>query len=104
MADGNAARHVENLDPASLRALACRSLTSQDFQAGLAPLCRLLLTLDHRDPERPLVLACLAVVYARIGRPEAARRALRKAEAAAVGPRAIGALRLAQREVEAATG
>src|SRR5689334_5032460 len=98
MADAAAARDITNVDRASLQALACRSLEAKDFRAGLAPLCRLLLALDHRDPERPLVLACLAVVYARMGRPEAARRALREAEATASGARAVAAARLAQRE------
>jgi hypothetical protein len=104
MADAGAAREITKLDRVSLQALACRSLEAKDFRAGLAPLCRLLLTLDHRDPERPLVLACLAVVYARIGRSEAARRTLRRAEAAASGARAAGAVRLAKKEIEATTG
>lgn len=96
-----AARDITNTERASLEALACRSLEAQDFRAGLAPLCRLLLTLDHLDPERPLVLACLAVVYARIGRLEAARRTLRSAEATASGARAIAAIALGKAEIEA---
>jgi len=99
MANSGAARDVTDIDRASLEALAYRSLAAQDFRAGLAPLCRLLLTLDQRDPERPLVLACLAVVYARLGRPEDARQALGKAESAASSARAMGAVRLARGQV-----
>jgi uncharacterized membrane protein len=104
MTDAGAARDITKIDRVSLQALVCRSLEAKDFRAGLAPLCRLLLTLDHRDPERPLVLACLAVVYARIDRPEAARRTLRCAEAAARGARAASAVQLAKREIDATTG
>lgn len=100
MADLGAAREVADGDRASLEALAYRSLAAQDFRAGLAPLCRLLLTLDHRDPERPLVLACLAVVYARLGRLDEAHQALRKAESAASSTRAIAAVRLVRGEIE----
>jgi hypothetical protein len=104
MGDSGAARDISNVDRVSLQTLACRSLEAKDFRAGLAPLCRLLLALDHRDPERPLVLACLAVVYARLDRPEAARRTLRMAETAARSARAVAAVRLAKGEIDAAAG
>jgi hypothetical protein len=100
MTDTSLARALaSSTDRVSLQASACRSLTAQDFRAGLAPLGRLLLTLDPGDPERPVVLACLAVVYARLGRPAAARRALRDAEAAASDARALASVQLARSEV-----
>ncbi len=88
------------LDRARLEERACGSLTTGDFRSGLAPLCRLLLTLEPQDPERGVVLACLTVVYSRTGRTADADRALRSAESAARGARAIGALRIAQAELQ----
>lgn len=98
-----AAREVSR-SRAALEERAYRSLVAQDFHAGLAPLCRLLLALDPCDPERTVVLACLAVVYARIGRPADAERTLRQAETAARGARAFGAARLARAEVRGRGG
>jgi Flp pilus assembly protein TadD len=88
-------------DRAELEALACHSLTKQDFRGGLAPLSRLLLALVPDDPERPVVLACLAVAYARLGRTAPARRALRDAEQTARSARALGAVALARGELAA---
>lgn len=84
---------------AQLEERACRSLLAQDFRSGLAPLCRLLLTLPPHDSERAVVLACLAVVYARMGRREDAECALRSAERASSSTRAFGAIRLARTEL-----
>ena len=97
-------RHFESFDRARLEERACRSLTTRDFRSGLAPLCRLLLTLEPQDPERGVVLACLAVAYSRTGRPADADRALHSAESTARGSRAIGAVRLAQAELQRRRG
>jgi hypothetical protein len=93
-------RDFEVLDRARLEERACRSLTTRDFRSGLAPLCRLLLALEPQDPERGVVLACLVVVYSRMGRSAEATRALRNAESATRGARAGGAVRLARAELE----
>ncbi len=98
MTDRGSARHLES-DRAQLEESAYRSLTAQDFRSSLAPLCRLLLTLEPRDPERAVVLACLAVVYARTGRAVEAERALRNAESVATNARALAAVRLASAEL-----
>jgi hypothetical protein len=100
MTQTSAPRDFKFLDRARLEERACRSLTARDFSSGLAPLCRLLLTLEPLDPERGVVLACLAVVYSRMGRSADAERALRNAESAAKGARAIGAVRLARAELQ----
>jgi hypothetical protein len=99
MTQTSAPRDLEFLDRAGLEERACKSLTTRDFSAGLGPLSRLLLTLEPEDPERGVVLACLAVVYSRTGRPADADRALRNAERAAKSARAMGAVRLAQAEL-----
>jgi hypothetical protein len=80
MTQTSAPRDFEFLDRARLEERACKSLTTRDFSSGLAPLCRLLLTLEPKDPERGVVLACLAVVYSRTGRSADAERALHNAE------------------------
>ncbi len=80
------------------------SLTTQDFSSCVAPLCRLLLKLAPQDPERGVVLACLAVVYSRTGRCADAERALRNAESAANSARAMGAVRLARAELAGPAG
>lgn len=75
--------------------LAFDSLSLRNFRAGLAPLSRLLLQMPEGDPERPVVLACLAVVYTELGRRRDAQRVLSEAAARATTARTRQAVRLA---------
>ncbi len=71
------------------------SLGERKFRDCIAPLCRLLLGLPPRDPERAVLWACLAVSYAETGRVADAQRALGQARAFATTPRGAEAVRTA---------
>lgn len=88
-------RRAATTPRAELERLAFDSLVLRDFRAGLAPLGRLLLQLAHGDPERPIVLCCLAVAYAEVGRTRDAERVLRDAATTAATVRARDAVALA---------
>ena len=74
-------------------------LEMRDFRACIAPLGRLLMELGHRDPERAVLGACLAVAYAETGRQADAERALLTAARIATTSRGVRAVNVARSAV-----